>query len=70
MIYKTDDVRIRRIKELLPPIALLERFPITETTSKVVYQCREAIHRILQGENNRLLVIVGPCLPMLPATLE
>jgi 3-deoxy-7-phosphoheptulonate synthase len=61
MIYKTDVVRIRRIGELLPPIALLERFPITEHTSKVVYQCREAIHRILKGENNRLLVIVGPC---------
>jgi 3-deoxy-7-phosphoheptulonate synthase len=61
MIYKTDDIRIRRIKELLPPIALLERFPITEYASKVVYHCRQAIQRILNGETNRLLVIIGPC---------
>lgn len=61
MIYNTDDLRIRRIKELLPPIALLERFPITENASKVVYQCRNAIHRILKGGDNRLLVIIGPC---------
>ncbi|MBF0279282.1 MAG: 3-deoxy-7-phosphoheptulonate synthase AroG [SAR324 cluster bacterium] len=61
MSYNTDDVRIRQIKELLPPIALLERFPITEFSSKVVYQCRKAIHRILKGENSRLLVIIGPC---------
>ncbi|MGF1686787.1 3-deoxy-7-phosphoheptulonate synthase AroG [Photobacterium japonica] len=60
-MYKTDDVRIREIKELLPPVAVLERFPATEVASETVYQSRQAIHRILNDEDDRLLVIVGPC---------
>ncbi|MCW8865699.1 MAG: 3-deoxy-7-phosphoheptulonate synthase, partial [Colwellia sp.] len=37
MMYQTDDVRINKIKDLLPPIALLERFPASEkATSSVV----------------------------------
>jgi 3-deoxy-7-phosphoheptulonate synthase len=60
-MYKTDDVRINQIKELLPPVALLERFPATEQSSSTTYQARKAIHNILQGEDDRLLVIIGPC---------
>ncbi|WP_035054706.1 3-deoxy-7-phosphoheptulonate synthase AroG [Andreprevotia chitinilytica] len=61
MQYQTDDVRIREIKELLPPIAVLEKYPVTETASAVAFETRQAIHRMLQGEDDRLLVIVGPC---------
>ncbi|MFD2229566.1 3-deoxy-7-phosphoheptulonate synthase AroG [Alkalimarinus sediminis] len=61
MHYQTDDIRIKEIKELLPPIALLERFPASEKAAKTVFQGREAIHRILNDEDNRLLVIIGPC---------
>lgn len=60
-MHKTDDVRIREIKELLPPVAVLERFPATEQASETVYQARQAIHNILNDEDDRLLVIVGPC---------
>lgn len=60
-IYQTDDVRISQIKELLPPVALLERYPATETASETVFNAREAIHKILHGKDDRLLVIVGPC---------
>ncbi|MDX1301545.1 3-deoxy-7-phosphoheptulonate synthase AroG [Photobacterium sp.] len=60
-MYKTDDVRIREIKELLPPVAVLERYPATEKASEVVFQSRQAIHNILNDEDDRLLVIVGPC---------
>ncbi|AJR05978.1 3-deoxy-7-phosphoheptulonate synthase [Photobacterium gaetbulicola] len=60
-MYKTDDVRIREIKELLPPVAVLERFPATENASETVYQARQSIHNILNDEDDRLLVIVGPC---------
>lgn len=56
-----DDVRIDQIKELLPPVALLERFPVSEVASKTVVGCRDAIHNILQGDDDRLLVVVGPC---------
>ncbi|WP_255988015.1 3-deoxy-7-phosphoheptulonate synthase AroG [Chitinolyticbacter albus] len=61
MQYQTDDVRIREIKELLPPIALLEKYPVTETASATAFETRQAIHRILNNQDDRLLVIVGPC---------
>ncbi len=61
MLNQTDDIRISKIKELLPPIALLERFPATEKASESVISGRNAIHNILQGKDNRLLVVIGPC---------
>lgn len=61
MYYQTDDVNIEKIKELLPPIALLEKFPITESASETVSQSRSAIKNILAGNDKRLLVVVGPC---------
>lgn len=61
MLFETDDLRIRSIKELLPPVALLERFPLTEMASQTVFSTRTAIHKILSGQDDRLLVIVGPC---------
>ena len=60
-MHKTDDVRIEEIKELLPPVAILEKFPTTEVAAKTVYESRQAIHQILNDEDDRLLVIVGPC---------
>ncbi|ELR66077.1 2-keto-3-deoxy-D-arabino-heptulosonate-7-phosphate synthase I alpha [Photobacterium marinum] len=60
-MHKTDDVRIREIKELLPPVAVLEKYPATETASETVYKARQSIHKILNDEDDRLLVIVGPC---------
>jgi 3-deoxy-7-phosphoheptulonate synthase len=59
--YRTDDLRIKEIKELLPPAGLLGELPITERAAKLVYETREAIHRILHGADDRLLVIMGPC---------
>ncbi|MDO4435151.1 MAG: 3-deoxy-7-phosphoheptulonate synthase AroG [Cardiobacteriaceae bacterium] len=60
-MHKTDDTRIQEIQELLPPIALLERFPITEQVSQCVVQTRNAIHNQLYDEDRRLLVVIGPC---------
>ncbi|MCR9985645.1 3-deoxy-7-phosphoheptulonate synthase AroG [Vibrio antiquarius] len=60
-MFQTDDVRINRVKELLPPVAVLEKFPATETASSTTFDCRNAIHNILEGKDDRLLVIVGPC---------
>ncbi|WP_028450608.1 MULTISPECIES: 3-deoxy-7-phosphoheptulonate synthase AroG [Chitinibacter] len=61
MHYQTDDVRIREIKELLPPVAVIEKYPVNETASTAVFETRQAIHRILNDEDDRLLVIIGPC---------
>lgn len=61
MKHAIDDVHIDEIKELLPPVALRERFPVSEAAEKVVFDTRNAIHNMLIGEDRRLLVIAGPC---------
>jgi len=60
-MYQTDDVRINKIKDLLPPVALLERFPASEKAIKSVVSGRAAIHNIFNGKDDRLLVVIGPC---------
>ena len=61
MEYKTDDLRIKEIKELLPPSHILREFPITPAAAETVWRTRQEIHRILHGADDRLLVISGPC---------
>lgn len=61
MLLANDDLRIDNIKELLPPIALLERFPASKNAEKTVADTRNAIHSMLYGDDKRLLVITGPC---------
>lgn len=61
MAYKNDDLRINNIEELLPPVALLERFPASDVAAETVAKARLAVHRILTGEDDRLLVVIGPC---------
>lgn len=56
-----DDVRIREIKELVPPSHVLREFPATPHAAEVAYGARQAIHRILYGADDRLLVVIGPC---------
>ncbi|EGV36800.1 3-deoxy-7-phosphoheptulonate synthase AroG [Neisseria weaveri] len=59
--HKIDDVRIKEINELLPPIAHLYELPITDTASELVHRTRQEIARLVHGQDNRLLVIIGPC---------
>ncbi len=61
MPHRTDDLRIRAITELAPPSHLIREFPCTEKASDTVFEARGAIHRILHGMDDRLLVVVGPC---------
>ncbi|WP_058913606.1 3-deoxy-7-phosphoheptulonate synthase AroG [Entomohabitans teleogrylli] len=61
MNYQNDDLRIKAINELLPPVALLEKFPATEKAAATVSAARQAIHQILKGNDDRLLVVIGPC---------
>ena len=61
MKYKTDDLRITALKEVIPPIQLHQDCPITEEASRLIFETRTAIHNILRGKDDRLLVIVGPC---------
>ena len=56
-----DDTRIREIMELAPPAHLLREFPASESAAATTYEARVAIHRVLHGADDRLLVVVGPC---------
>jgi 3-deoxy-7-phosphoheptulonate synthase len=61
MQYKTDDLRIKEIKELVPPSHVLREFGFTDKAARTVVETRHQIHRILHGADDRLLVIAGPC---------
>ncbi len=60
-MHLTDDLRIQHITEVEPPSAVHALYPISQQAAKTVADSRGAIHRILHGEDDRLLVIIGPC---------
>ena len=61
MLSTTDDLRIRELKELSTPDEVMREIPRTLTATRVVMAARNAIHGILNGTDDRLLVVVGPC---------
>ena len=61
MKYPTDDLRIIGMHELTPPVELHREYPLSENATETVHDAREIAHRILHGEDDRLLVVVGPC---------
>ena len=61
MKYKTDDLRITAMNEVISPEQLHKDCPISENASKLIFDTRTAIHNILNGKDDRLLVIIGPC---------
>ncbi|QPF88694.1 3-deoxy-7-phosphoheptulonate synthase [Bradyrhizobium commune] len=61
MLSTTDDLRIRELKELSTPEEVMREVPRTLTATRVVMASRNAIHAILNGQDDRLLVVVGPC---------
>src|SRR3954469_14139476 len=56
-----DDVRIRRVRPLISPALLQDELPADPGVEQEVARDRQAIARIVQGEDRRLLVVVGPC---------
>ena len=61
MFRRTDDLRIRDVRPLIPPAILLEEIPISERASIVVSDARAAIANVIAGADARLVVVVGPC---------
>ncbi|MDD5274836.1 MAG: 3-deoxy-7-phosphoheptulonate synthase AroG [Methylovulum sp.] len=59
--YNTDDLRICEIKEVIAPIQVHDEIPISEAAAQTTLKARAAIHNILTGQDDRLLVVVGPC---------
>ena len=58
---RIDDLRIRAVRPLLTPALLTEWLPVPPATQTLVEHSRTAIARVLHGEDDRLLVVVGPC---------
>ncbi len=61
MFQITDDARIAGYRPLLPPAILTEELPLTEHATNTVARARQATERIIRGDDDRLLVVVGPC---------
>lgn len=61
MKYRTEDLRIKSIADVITPAQLHDELPISEAAAELTYQTREAIQHILHGASDRLLVVVGPC---------
>ncbi len=59
--YRTDDLRIKWTKVVLPPVFLEEELPATENVSATIHHARNQICDILAGKDHRLLIVVGPC---------
>lgn len=58
---KTDELRTARIDSLVTPAELAQRLAVSQEVAQNVTASRRRIEKILNGEDNRLLVIVGPC---------
>ena len=59
--HPTDDLRIRWTKVLLPPVFLEEELPASDQAEASVLRFRKEINAILNGKDDRLLVVAGPC---------
>ena len=59
--YRTDDVRIEQGDELLAPMQVMRELAATDRSEKTTFEGRRAVHDILRGADDRLLVVVGPC---------
>lgn len=61
MNARTDDLRIREIRELVPPHQVMSEYPCTELGGATVERGRKAMQDILHGRDDRLAVVIGPC---------
>ncbi len=57
----TDDLRIASITHVINPSEITQELPITDAAVKTAVDTRGDIHRILAGEDDRVLAVVGPC---------
>ncbi|VDZ79230.1 3-deoxy-D-arabinoheptulosonate-7-phosphate synthase [Salmonella bongori] len=58
---RTDELRTARIDSLVTPTELAQRYPVSSSVASHVTDSRRRIEKILNGEDPRLLVVIGPC---------
>ena len=57
----TRDVHLVRTEPLATPAELIQQFPVTREIERTVIDGREHVQRVLDGEDDRLMIVVGPC---------
>ncbi|KAI9131182.1 3-deoxy-7-phosphoheptulonate synthase [Acaryochloris sp. CCMEE 5410] len=60
-MYQTADLHVVETRPLISPALLHHEVPLTDTAAALVAETRDRIRNILRNEDQRLLVIVGPC---------
>src|SRR5207342_2024851 len=58
---RTSDTRITGYEPLLSPSALLDQLPLDDAATAIVEQSRAGVRAVLDGSDDRLLIIAGPC---------
>lgn len=58
---KLEDVRISAINPLISPAILQEDYPIPAEVAAWIAEKRQEVERVVEGQDDRLLVVVGPC---------
>jgi 3-deoxy-7-phosphoheptulonate synthase len=61
MPFSTDDVRIEALRPLIPPAILMEEIPLSDAGKRFVFETRRTCEEIVQGTDDRLMAVVGPC---------
>ncbi|MCC6708000.1 MAG: 3-deoxy-7-phosphoheptulonate synthase [Gammaproteobacteria bacterium] len=61
MFHSTDDERIAGYRPLISPAILMEELPVSEQAANTVAEARRAAEAVVRGEDDRLLVVTGPC---------
>ena len=61
MTNNINDTCIDKIIPMIPPACMIEDLPITEKVKKLIMKTRQGISNILSGEDDRILVVCGPC---------
>lgn len=61
MTQNIDDTRIRELRPLVSPAILIEEIPASDEVARFVSRSRKAVSSVIRGEDDRLVVIVGPC---------
>ena len=58
---QTDDLRIQAIKNLIAPKVLQAEIPVGPNAASCIVQARDGIKKVLNDEDDRLVVVIGPC---------
>jgi len=61
MPHPTEDLRIQRLEMLSPPSQVIGETPSTSMIAETVGEARRAVHNVLHGQDDRLVVVIGPC---------